>query len=47
MGLSHSPQIVTNNQEVFFDAITKEIEPNKSLQLAASNYSKLIEQLNG
>jgi len=35
------------DQEVFFDAITKEIEPNKSLQLAASNYSKLIEQLNG
>ena len=35
------------DQEVFFYAITKEIEPNKSLQLAASKYSKLIEQLNG
>ena len=35
------------DQEVFFDAITSEIEPNKSLQLAASKYSKLINKLNG
>ena len=35
------------DQEVFFDAITKEIEPNTSLQLAASKYSKLIKKLNG
>jgi len=34
------------DQEVFFDAITSEIEPNKSLQLAASKYRKLIKKLN-
>lgn len=44
----HNTILVTKrDQEVFFDAITKEIEPNKSLQLAASKYSKLIKKLNG
>ncbi len=35
------------DQELFFDAITKDIEPNTTLQLAATKYKKLIKKLNG
>jgi uncharacterized protein (DUF1778 family) len=35
------------DQEVFFDAITKDVEPNKSLKSAASKYNKQIKKMNG
>ncbi|MBP6184155.1 MAG: DUF1778 domain-containing protein [Saprospiraceae bacterium] len=35
------------DQEVFFDAITKDIEPNASLKLATEKYNTLIKTLNG
>jgi uncharacterized protein (DUF1778 family) len=34
------------DQEIFFDAITKDIEPNKSLKSAASKYQKKIKKVN-
>jgi uncharacterized protein (DUF1778 family) len=35
------------DKEIFFDAITKEIEPNDSLKLAMEKYNTQVSKLNG
>lgn len=35
------------DQEIFFNAITSDVEPNSALKSAVSKHNKLIQKLNG